>query len=125
MTEGSGNGKYIVNGKAIDITWSRDSFYAPVEYRTKDGEVLKLEPGKTWVAVIRNDQLSDCKIGASSDDTKCVAGKKAVKKAKSNIEAWIADYKSTEEAYLTKMAQMRTDNVAKHDGKTKVEVGLP
>ena len=125
VTEGSGNGKYIANGKAIDITWSRDSFYGPVEYRTKDGEILKLEPGKTWVAVIRNDQLGSCKIGSSSEDMTCVASKKAVKKAKKKIEKWIADYKATEEVYLTAMAQMRTDNVAKHGGKTKVEVGLP
>ena len=125
VTEGSGKGKYIANGKAIDITWSRDSFYSPVVYKTKKGKVLKLEPGKTWVAVIRNDQLSECKIGPSADSLTCVAGKKAVNKAKQNIADWIASYKATEEVYLSQMAQMRTDNVAKHGGKTKVEVGLP
>ena len=40
------------------------------------------------------------------------------------MDAWVAEYKAGEEAYLSKMAQQRADNVAKHGG-TKVEGGLP
>ncbi|MDO4619766.1 MAG: DUF3048 domain-containing protein, partial [Lachnospiraceae bacterium] len=123
-TTGKSRGKYISNGKAIDITWERKSFYEPAVYRTLDGKELQLNPGKTWVAVIRKDQLKNCMIGSSSDDTGCVASAEIVAEEEARITRWIAEYKANEESYLSKMAQQRTDNIAKHGG-TKVEVGLP
>ena len=90
-----------------------------------DGEELELQPGKTWVAVIRNNQLGDCMIGSSEDDKTCVATKKQVKKAKNKNDEWEAEYRATEPQYLAEMATVREENVQKHGGKTKVEVGLP
>ena len=124
-TVGKGKGKYIADGKAIDIKWKRKSFFSPVEYTTVDGEELELQPGKTWVAVIRNNQLGDCMIGSSEDDKTCVATKKQVKKAKNKNDEWEAEYRATEPQYLAEMATVREENVQKHGGKTKVEVGLP
>ena len=122
-TTGSGKGKYITNGKAVDITWERDSFYSPVVYRTADGNVLRLNPGKTWVAVIRKDQLNQCRIGADESSASAVEDAGTIAEQKQEMDAWVSEYKAGEEAYLSKMAQQRSDNVAKHGG-TKVEVGL-
>lgn len=124
-TWNSGKGKYITNGKAVDITWSRESFYSPVVYKTADGQPLKINTGKTWIAVIRKDQLKDCRIGTDSENTSCVADAETVAAEEEKIKKWSAWYKEIEESYLSKMAQIRNDNVAKHGGKTKVEVGLP
>ena len=107
----------------MDITWERDSFYSPVVYRTADGNVLRLNPGKTWVAVIRKDQLNQCRIGADESSASAVEDAGTIAEQKQEMDAWVSEYKAGEEAYLSKMAQQRSDNVAKHGG-TKVEVGL-
>lgn len=49
---GEGNGYYCTNGKAIPITWKKGSASAPTEYYTEDGEILSLNPGKTWISII-------------------------------------------------------------------------
>lgn len=49
---GEGNGYYCTNGKAIPITWKKGSASAPTEYYTEDGEILLLNPGKTWISII-------------------------------------------------------------------------
>ena len=124
-TWNAGKGKYISNGKAVDITWARKTFYSPVVYKTADGKPLEINTGKTWINIIRKDQLKDCLIGTSPEDASCVADEATVAAEEAKMEKWVSWYKEIEESYLTKMAQMRTDNVAKHGGKTKVEVGLP
>ena len=48
-----GTGKYITNGKAVDITWKKDSQYEPTKWYTADGEPLELNCGKTWVMVVQ------------------------------------------------------------------------
>lgn len=124
-TTGEGRGKYITNGKAVDIRWSRENFFAPVRYTLEDGTPLVLNTGKTWVNVIRNEQMDKCLIGSSEDDLSCVVSDEEAAAAIKENEEWTAAYKEGELEYLTKMAQERTDNVAKHNGETKVEKGLP
>ena len=76
-----GSGKFITNGKAIDITWEKDNYnldselYCTVEsqycsvpvhaddfnvtrYYDMDGNEIKLNQGKTWVCIVR-DSYSD------------------------------------------------------------------
>lgn len=53
-TIGSGDGKYITNGKVIDVTWKKDNEDAPARYYDGDGNEIKLNPGKTWVCVVRD-----------------------------------------------------------------------
>lgn len=75
MTSG-GTGKYITNGKAIDIYWEKepsdyDEYYTVIEsvysydevyfsdfnvtrYYDMDGNEIKLNQGKTWVCVLRD-----------------------------------------------------------------------
>jgi len=48
---GQGNGKYITNGKAINIKWSRDSIDNDTIYYDTDGNTLKLNPGVTWIQI--------------------------------------------------------------------------
>lgn len=48
---GSGSGKYITNGKVIDITWKKDSENGITRYYEQDGKEITLNQGKTWIAV--------------------------------------------------------------------------
>ncbi len=50
-TMAGGNGYYITNGKAIPVTWSKDSLQAPTRYFDADGNEITLNQGKTWVCV--------------------------------------------------------------------------
>ena len=54
-TMSGGEGKYVTNGKVIDITWKKESEDSPARYYTADGEELAINQGKTWVCVVRNN----------------------------------------------------------------------
>lgn len=49
---GKGNGKYITNGKCVDITWECGGNGQKTTYYDVDGNVLKLNQGKTWINVM-------------------------------------------------------------------------
>lgn len=51
-TVGSGNGYYVTNGKAIPITWSKDSVKEPTHYYKEDGTEITMNVGKTWICII-------------------------------------------------------------------------
>lgn len=52
----TGKGMYITDGKAIDITWEKKDYYTDhTRYYTSDGQELKLNPGKSYIAVIPTD----------------------------------------------------------------------
>ena len=53
-TTGNGNGKYITNGKAIDITWKKDTEFGVTRYYDTSGKEITINPGKTWVCIIQN-----------------------------------------------------------------------
>jgi hypothetical protein len=53
-TIGQGRGKYITTGKVIDITWKKGSYEGSTIYYDEAGKELSLNPGKTWVQVVRN-----------------------------------------------------------------------
>ncbi len=53
-TVGQGKGKYITAGRAIDITWKKGSYEGTTKYFNEAGEELVLNPGKTWVQVVKN-----------------------------------------------------------------------
>lgn len=48
---GSGQGYYVSMGKSIPITWEKPSHTEPTQYKTLDGNILLMRPGKTWIAV--------------------------------------------------------------------------
>ncbi len=51
ITKG-GSGKYITNGKAIDITWKSDGFGKVTHYYDVDGNEILLNQGKTWINIM-------------------------------------------------------------------------
>ncbi|KAB3533251.1 DUF3048 domain-containing protein [Alkaliphilus serpentinus] len=53
-TIGSGTGLYITKGKTMEITWKKDNYQALTKYYDEEGKELILNPGKTWIQVIKN-----------------------------------------------------------------------
>ena len=51
-----GSGKYITNGKAIDITWKKDSQYGATRYYDASGKEIQLNPVKTWVSICQTSR---------------------------------------------------------------------
>ncbi len=50
-----GKGKYITNGKAINITWEKNESKGIMKYYKKDGTEITLNPGKTYVALFPDE----------------------------------------------------------------------
>ena len=67
-TTGEGKGKYITNGKAIDITWKKADENSPAKYYDADGNEITLNQGKTCVCIVLNDATSRLGIYATEDD---------------------------------------------------------
>lgn len=57
-----GTGTYITNGKAIDVTWSKDDPWGVTKYRNSNGEEIKLNPGKTWVLIVLDNYADETEI---------------------------------------------------------------
>ena len=63
-----GTGQYVTNGKAIDITWSKDSLTSPTRYYDADGNENKVNQGKTWVCVVLNEDADRVHFYSSEDE---------------------------------------------------------
>ena len=55
-------GWYITNGKAIKVTWSKQDDTYPTRYYDENGEEIKLNVGKTYVAIIPYDDFEQTKF---------------------------------------------------------------
>lgn len=74
-TLSGGAGKYITKGKAIDITWKKDSInvndkyasenFGVTHYYDTDGNEITLNQGKTWVCIIQDTYSDDVSISAN------------------------------------------------------------
>ena len=53
-TMSGGAGYYITNGKAVPVTWEKESESAPTRYYGEDGTEITLNQGKTWVCVVQD-----------------------------------------------------------------------
>ena len=53
---GKGNGYFITHGKAVEITWKRDSDKDVTRYYDKDGNEIELNIGKTFFEYVSNDK---------------------------------------------------------------------
>ncbi|SCX93756.1 DUF3048 domain-containing protein [Alkaliphilus peptidifermentans] len=53
-TIGEGKGLYITNGKVINITWKKESYKGQTKFFDMDGNELIMNPGKTWIQIIKN-----------------------------------------------------------------------
>ncbi|MBQ1604887.1 MAG: DUF3048 C-terminal domain-containing protein, partial [Lachnospiraceae bacterium] len=64
---GSGEGKYITNGKMIDITWTKSTEDGITHYYDSNNKEIQLNPGKTWVSIIQN-QYADRNVFSATVD---------------------------------------------------------
>ena len=53
---GSGKAVLFRDGRAIRGQWVRDAIEDPVRFETKDGEVMVLKTGTTWIHLVPNSQ---------------------------------------------------------------------
>ncbi len=119
VTTGEGRGKYITDGKAIDITWKREDFYKPVHYYLMDGTELQMNTGKTWVSIIKNQEVGACLAGASKQDAKCVVDPQEQAELERRGEAFSANFKANEVAYRDQLNRLLNELYLKHGGKSK------
>lgn len=63
-----GTGKYITDGKAEDITWTKEVEDGIATYYGPDGNVLEINPGKTCICIILNDATDKIGIYSSKED---------------------------------------------------------
>ena len=61
-TVGSGSGMFVTNGKAISITWKKDTNYGVTKYFDESGNEIKLNRGKTWVLLVDQNKSSKVEI---------------------------------------------------------------
>ncbi|BCN30583.1 DUF3048 domain-containing protein [Anaeromicropila herbilytica] len=54
----SGEGYYITNGKAMKITWKKNEATRKMRYYSEDGSELKINAGKTYIAIFPNNRTS-------------------------------------------------------------------
>jgi len=52
---GTGKGWYVSLGKAVPITWKKDSRESKTVYSTEDGKELEVNPGITYIQIIPKD----------------------------------------------------------------------
>lgn len=50
---GTGKGYYITNGKGIEVSWEKSNRTAKTIYKDLAGNEINLNPGKTWIQVIK------------------------------------------------------------------------
>lgn len=62
ITDGAGKGVFITDGKAIDVTWRKDSEYGSTKYYYNDGTQVILNQGKTWICQIEENHKEAVKI---------------------------------------------------------------
>ena len=55
-TSGSGEATIFQNGYVIEGTWEKEKVEKQIVFKDKNGQVIKLAPGKTWVSVIPNQK---------------------------------------------------------------------
>ena len=61
LTDTSGKGYYISKGQCVPITWKKNEKAGFMMYYGSDGEVLSINPGKTFISLFpdfRTDYLS-------------------------------------------------------------------
>lgn len=59
----SGNpGYYVTNGEAIPVTWSKTSETSPTKYFDADGNEITINTGKTYIALVPDDDWEDLVI---------------------------------------------------------------
>lgn len=53
---GSGDGYYFTQGKGIHITWKKTSDYSPTKFYDDNGNEIRLNTGKTYIAIAQQER---------------------------------------------------------------------
>lgn len=64
-----GKGKYIVNGKAIDITWKKDQPWGATFYYDENGNQITMDTGKTWVCIVQDTYTDRVEILGTDEES--------------------------------------------------------
>lgn len=64
---GSGSGKFLTNGKMVDITWSKAGNTDITHYYMPDGSEIALNPGKTWICLESSSAMEKNTYFATQD----------------------------------------------------------
>lgn len=59
INDAKGSGYYISNGQAVPITWQKNEKQKWMRYFDVSGEELKINPGKTYIAIYPSNQTKD------------------------------------------------------------------
>ena len=59
---GEGSGYFITDGKAVPITWKKDTEWGPTRYYDQDGKEIILNPGKTWISIVQTERMDKIEI---------------------------------------------------------------
>lgn len=63
----SGKGYYATNGKVMEITWKKNESTKEMHYYTTDGKELKMNPGKTYVAIYPDNRTDEVQFSGKND----------------------------------------------------------
>jgi hypothetical protein len=62
-TLSGGKGKYITNGQAIDITWTKNGDeWGPTRYYDSLGNEITMNTGKTWVCIVQDTEAANVEV---------------------------------------------------------------
>ncbi|MGN0484095.1 MAG: DUF3048 domain-containing protein [Lachnospiraceae bacterium] len=67
-TVASGTGKYLTNGKAIDITWQKENEDSPTKYFDASGNEITLNQGKTWVCIVQDSKADGVQVYGTKEE---------------------------------------------------------
>lgn len=59
ITDATGNGYYITNGKKVDITWSKNESTRKMRYYDAQGDELTINQGKTYIAIFPDNRVKE------------------------------------------------------------------
>lgn len=62
LADASGKGYYITGGKCIDITWKKNEKNKTCAYYDTEGNLLQINPGKTFISLFPTGRLSRLEI---------------------------------------------------------------
>ena len=60
--ENTGKGYYITNGKCVPITWEKHESQQFMQYYDEAGNLLTINPGKTFIALYPQEEVDNLKI---------------------------------------------------------------
>lgn len=76
-----GKGKFITNGKAIDITWKKDSEFGVTRYYDSKGKEITLNQGKTWICIVKDTEKESVEVLSDKETQSSSSASKNTKKS--------------------------------------------